>query len=156
MPDKGPSRTALAISAVLALLVGVAAWQVTRIPESAIRMAVGPSLVPALVVAAFAVTVGAYAASLWKGRQPLETDPEPGASVRVLSLVGGGVAFVAGVTWLGFVIPATLFGMGVARAFDARLGWRAALVCACISGAFWLVFAGVLGVGLGPALPFGF
>ena len=122
MPDKGPSRTALAISAVLALLVGVAAWQVTRIPESAIRMAVGPSLVPALVVAAFAVTVGAYAASLWKGRQPLEIAPEPGPSVRVLSLVGGGVAFVAGVTWMGFVIPATLCGMGVARALDARLG----------------------------------
>lgn len=156
MPDMAPSRTALVISVVLALLVGVAAWQVTRIPESAIRMAVGPSLVPALVVAALAVSVVAYVASLWKGRQPLETGPEPGDAVRVLSLVGGGATFVAGVTWLGFVIPATLCGMGVARAFDARLGWRSALVCACISGTFWLVFAGVLGVGLGPALPFGF
>ncbi|MEI8265510.1 MAG: tripartite tricarboxylate transporter TctB family protein [Betaproteobacteria bacterium] len=156
MLDPAPSRTALVISLALALLVGVAGWQVTRIPESAIRMAVGPALVPALVVAALALAVAAYVVSMWRGRQPLETGPEPGALSRVLSLMGAGVVFAAGVTWLGFILPATLCGMGVARAFDARLGWRSALICGCIAAAFWLVFARLLGVGLGPALPFGF
>ena len=53
---------------------------------------------------------------------------------------------------LGFVIPATLCGMGVARAFDEPLGWRSALVCGTIALLFWILFAQVLGVGLGPAV----
>lgn len=56
---------------------------------------------------------------------------------------------------LGFVIPAALCGMGVARAFDAPLGLKSALVCGAIAAVFWFVFARLLGVGLGPALPFG-
>jgi hypothetical protein len=53
---------------------------------------------------------------------------------------------------LGFVIPATLCGMGVARAFDEPLGWRSVLVCGSIALIFWILFAKVLGVGLGPAV----
>lgn len=155
MPDPAPSRTALGVCAALATLVGVAAWQVAVIPESAIRMAVGPALVPALAVAALAAASGAYAVSVWRGRQPLETGPEPGSRMRVASLLGGGLAFMAGVSMLGFVIPATLCGMGAARAFDAPFGWRSALVCGTLATVFWLVFARLLGVGLGPALPFG-
>lgn len=146
----------MAICAALMLLVGVAAWQVLRIPESAIRMAVGPALVPALTVLGLGAAALVYGVSAWRGRQPLETGPEAGAGVRVASLIGGGVVFMAGVSWLGFVLPATLCGMGVARAFDAPLGWRSALVCGGVALTFWLVFARLLGVGLGPALPLGF
>jgi hypothetical protein len=44
--------------------------------------------------------------------------------------------------------------MGVARAFDAPLGLKSAALCGAIASTFWFVFAQVLGVGLGPALPF--
>ena len=53
---------------------------------------------------------------------------------------------------LGFVVPAAVCGMGVARAFDAPLGWKSALVCGAVAVIFWSVFALWLGVGLGPAL----
>jgi hypothetical protein len=45
--------------------------------------------------------------------------------------------------------------MCVARAFDAALNLKSALICGAISLSFWLLFAKVLGVGLGPATPFG-
>jgi hypothetical protein len=74
-------------------------------------------------------------------------------SASPLQVLGGGVAFIALVILLGFVIPGTLCGMGVARAFDAPLNLKSALVCGGIASTFWFVFAQLLGVGLGPALP---
>jgi hypothetical protein len=63
------------------------------------------------------------------------------------------VAFVALIGPLGFIVPGTLCGMGVARAFDAPLGHKSLLICGAIASTFWLLFAVVLGVGLGPGLP---
>jgi hypothetical protein len=57
-----------------------------------------------------------------------------------------------GVVPLGFVIPATLCGMGVALAFDARPGLKSATICGTIALVFWVVFSVWLGVGLGPAV----
>ena len=150
--------TPLRVAFVLALLCGVAAWQVTVIPESLMQMAVGPSLVPAVVVTGLAVLALLYGISAWRGRQAdesLQDDqrPLPGANQRLLSLLGGGLAFMALVVPLGFIIPGTLCGIGVARAFDAPLGLKSVGICAAIATAFWLLFAQVLGVGLGPGLP---
>ena len=75
------------------------------------------------------------------------------ATMAGAALLGGGVAFIALVIPLGVVIPGTLCGMGVARAFDAPLGLKSAGICAAIASTFWFVFAQLLGVGLGPALP---
>ena len=148
-----PARLAV----FLLLLCAAAAWQVTQIPQSSLQSAVGPVLVPALVVGGLGVLALAYGASALRGRQPDEShvagqEALPGASARLLSLLGGGLAFGLLVGWIGFVVPATLCGMGVARAFDAPLGWRSAAVCGAVALAFWLVFALWLGVGLGPAL----
>ena len=149
-----PFRVAL----LLLTLCGVAAWQVSVIPESMMQMTVGPVLAPAVIVAALSAFAVSYGVSAWRGRQTDESQapdqsPLPGANVRVLSLLGGGVAFITLVIPLGFVIPGTLCGMGVARSFDAPLGLKSALVCAAIASIFWFVFAQLLGVGLGPALP---
>jgi hypothetical protein len=83
----------------------------------------------------------------------MDEDAEPGSLSRVMNLLGGGAIFIIGVPWLGFVLPATVCGMGVARAFNAPFGWRSAVVCGLVAVVFWLVFAQLLGVGLGPALP---
>ena len=149
-----PFRVALALAA----LCGVAAWQVGVIPESLMQMTVGPTLVPAVVVGGLSVLTLLYALSAWRGQQADESlqdeqQPLPGANRRLVFLLGGGLAFMALVVPLGFVLPATLCGMGVARAFDAPLGLKSALLCGAIAGTFWLLFAQVLGVGLGPALP---
>ena len=39
----------------------------------------------------------------------------------------------------------------IARAFGAPLGGKSLLICGTIAAVFWLVFARLLGVGLGPA-----
>ncbi len=148
----------LHVAALLAAVCGLAAWQVTVIPESAMQMTVGATLVPALVVAGLGLASLLYGLSAWRGEQADESrepgqEPLPGAAGRMLSLLGGGLVFMLLVGPLGFVIPGMLCGMAVARAFDAPLGWKSALICGGVSGSFWFVFARVLGVGLGPALP---
>jgi len=150
--------TPLRVALILAALCGVAAWQVGVIPESLMQMAVGPRLVPAVVVGGLAVLTLLYGWSAWRGLQADESlqddqQPLPGANRRLVFLLGGGLAFMTLVVPLGFVVPATLCGMGVARAFDAPLGLKSALLCGTIATLFWLLFAQVLGVGLGPALP---
>ena len=146
------------LALVLAIVCGLAAWQVAVIPESLMQMAVGPSLAPAVVVTALSVLVLLFGVSAIRGGQVDESQapgqsPLPGSGARVLSLLGGGLAFMVWVVPLGFIIPAMLCGMGVARAFDAPLGLKSALICGALAALFWLVFARLLGVGLGPGLP---
>lgn len=150
--------TPLRVALLLAALCGVAAWQVTVIPVSLMQMTVGPVLAPGVIVGALSVLALLYGVSAWRGRQADDSlapdqSPLPGANGRMLSLLGGGALFIALVIPLGFVLPATLCGMGVARAFDAPLGLKSAAICAAIASTFWFVFAQLLGVGLGPALP---
>ncbi len=148
----------LRIAIVLAVLCGVAAWQVSVIPESLMQMTVGPTLVPAVVVSGLAVLTLLYGISAWRGRQADESlqaehSPLPGANRRLVFLLAGGLAFMTLVVPMGFIIPATLCGMGVARAFDAPLNLKSATICGLIASTFWVLFARVLGVGLGPGLP---
>ena len=150
--------TPLHVALLLALVCGVAAWQVSVIPESLMQMAVGASLVPAVVVALLSLLVLLFGLSAYRGRQVDEScaphqSPMPGAGKRMLCLLGGGAAFMALVGPLGFIMAATLCGMGVALAFDAPLKLRSVLICASISAVFWVLFARILGVGLGPGLP---
>ncbi|PUE36988.1 tripartite tricarboxylate transporter TctB family protein [Limnohabitans sp. Hippo3] len=150
--------TPLHVALALVSLCGVAAWQVSLIPESLMQMTVGPTLVPAVVVGGLALLALIYGISAWRGEQTDESlaedqTPLPGANRRLLSLLGGGLAFILLVMPLGFVIPGTLCGMGVARSFDAPLNAKSLIICALIASTFWLLFARILGVGLGPALP---
>ena len=143
---------------VLAMVCGVAAWQVTANPESLMQMTVGARLVPAAVVTALTALVLLFGLSAWKGRQVDESQapdqsPLPGSGARMFSLLVGGLVFMALVTPLGFIVPATLCGMGVARAFDAPLNLKSSMICGSMAAIFWLVFARLLGVGLGPGLP---
>jgi hypothetical protein len=148
--------TPLRVALALLLVCAVAAWQVSVIPQSLMEMTVGASLVPAGVVVGLCLAGACYALSAWRGRQPDESlNPEqtalPGSLARLLSLLAGGALFMLLVVPLGFVLPAALCGMCIARAFDAPLGGKSLLICGAIAAVFWLVFARLLGVGLGPA-----
>ncbi|WP_295552601.1 tripartite tricarboxylate transporter TctB family protein [Limnohabitans sp. Rim8] len=150
--------TALRLAFLLMALCAVAAWQITVIPESLMQMTVGPVLAPAAIVGALSLVAALYGVSAWRGRQvdvsqATGQEPLPGANTRLLSLLAGGAAFILLVIPLGFVLPATLCGMLIARAFDAPLNAKSALICGLIAAVFWIVFARLLGVGLGPALP---
>jgi hypothetical protein len=78
---------------VLAMVCGVAAWQVTSIPESLMQMTVGARLVPAAVVTALTALVLLFGLSAWKGRQVDESQapdqsPLPGSGARMFSSAG--------------------------------------------------------------------
>ena len=150
--------TALRLAFLLMALCAVAAWQITVIPESLMQMTVGPVLAPAAIVGALSLVAALYGVSAWRGRQVDVSqapgqEPLPGANTRLLSLLAGGATFILLVIPLGFVLPATLCGMLIARAFDAPLNAKSALICGLIAAVFWIVFAPLVGVGLGPALP---
>ena len=94
------------IAYVLAILCGVGAWQVTVIPQSLMQMTVGPSLVPAVVVAGLSVLALLYGISAARGRQVDESQAEdqtplPGATIDGLS--GPGVMGVRGGVLKGVV-----------------------------------------------------
>jgi hypothetical protein len=153
--------TPLRVALILIAICCVAAWQVTVIPESLMQMTVGATLVPAVIVGGLALVSVLYGISAWRGRQVDDSLEEghtalPGANGRLLTLLAGGAVFMALVGPLGFVIPATLCGMCIAKAFDGPFGPKSLMICGAIALIFWTLFARILGVGLGPALPFGF
>jgi hypothetical protein len=150
--------TPLRLALLLLAVCGVAAWQLTVIPQSLMQMTVGPLLAPGAIVAGLTLAALLYGWSAWRGLQvdlSQDTGQEalPGSTTRLLILLGGGVAFIVLVIPLGFVLPAALCGMCIARAFDAPFNAKSALICGLIATVFWVVFARLLGVGLGPALP---
>lgn len=152
--------SALRLAFLLMAVCAVAAWQVTVIPVSLMQMTVGPVLAPAAIVAALSLVALLYGISAWRGHQTdlsqeAGQEPLPGANTRLLSLLAGGLVFMLLVIPLGFVLPAALCGMCIARAFDAPFNAKSALICGLIATVFWVVFARLLGVGLGPALPWG-
>lgn len=152
--------TPLRVALLLLAICGVAAWQVTVIPQSLMEMTVGPTLAPAVIVGTLALVALLYGINALRGREvdmshAPDQQPLPGANTRLLTLLAGGGAFMALVIPLGFVIPATVCGMCIARAFDAPFNVRSLLICGAIAAVFWGVFARLLGVGLGPALPWG-
>ena len=150
--------TPLRVALILLALCAVAIWQALIIPESLMQMSVGPTLVPKVVVACLTVLAALYGLRAAQGLEADEAQTEgqdalPGSSVRAVSLLLGGVAFMVLVGPLGFIPAGTACGMGVARSFDAPLGLKSLLICAALASAFWILFAVILGVGLGPGLP---
>jgi hypothetical protein len=149
--------TPIRVSLLLGLVCLVAGWQVAQIPQSAIEMAVGPSLMPALIVAGLSLVSLLYGISAYRGLQSDDAaDPEhaavSGSTTRLLFLLGAGVVFIGLVGLVGFIPSAILCGVLIARAFDAPINLKSFLICGAIVIFFWFLFSKILGIGLGPAL----
>lgn len=120
---------------------------------------VGATLIPGVVVALLCCCTLLYIVSVIKKSAVDTTDDEdeaplPLAQSRALYFSFGAIVFVFTIKWIGFVLAGTLAGMGIARAFDAPLGFKSFLVCVASSGFFWALFDRLLSVDLGPLLPF--
>jgi hypothetical protein len=145
-------------AACLVLICALAIWQVTVIPPSPMFSVVGATLIPAVVVGLLCLCTALYLLSVKRRLAPDFANTEgnealPGSTVRVLSFLFSGLVFIVGIKWLGFVITAALAGMGVAKAFDAPVNGKSALICLAIAGFFWVLFDRLLSVELGPLLP---
>ena len=120
---------------------------------------VGATLIPGVVAALLCCCTLLYVISVIKKSAVDMTDDEdqaplPLAQWRALYFFLGAVVFIFTIKWFGFALAGTLAGMGIARAFDARLGFKSFLVCAAIAGFFWVLFDRFLSVDLGPLFPF--
>ena len=149
------------VASFLLVFCGVAVWQVLSIPESTMYSEVGPVLAPSVLVALLSLLGVFYLVSAISSKAPdcvhqEEEQPLPGGSRRVLYLLGGGFAFIFLTKLIGFLIPATLCGLGVSMAFDAKFNIRTILMVLAIAGAFWTLFSAILGVDLGPLVNFSF
>jgi hypothetical protein len=149
------------VASFLLVFCGVAVWQVFSIPESTMYSEVGPVLAPSILVGLLSLLGVFYLLSAIGSKAPdcvhqEEERPLPGSSRRVLCLLGGGFAFIFLTKLIGFLIPATLCGLGVSMAFDAKFKIKTILMVLAIAGAFWTLFSAILGVDLGPLVNFSF
>jgi hypothetical protein len=85
-------------------------------------------------------------AALLLVRAVRETDPGPAwvprgrGAVRFLGVLGGGVAFVVLMPWLGMAVTTVLFLVGILKALE-RHSWPAALgIAVATAAANWAVF----------------
>jgi hypothetical protein len=141
----------------LLVFCGVAIWQVFSIPESTMHSEVGPILAPSFLVALLSLLGVFYLVSTIANKAPdcehqEEERPLPGGPKRVFYLLGGGLAFILLTKLIGFLVPATLCGLGVAMAFDAKFTIKTVLMVLGIAGVFWTLFSAILGVDLGPLI----
>ena len=82
--------------------------------------------------------------------------PLEGGNTRLIYFLVAGMLFIFLVKPIGFLIPATICGVGVAKSFDAPTNLKTISICLAITLAFWGLFSALLGVDLGPLfkLPF--
>jgi len=147
------------VASFLLVFCGVAIWQVFSIPESTMYSEVGPVLAPSILVALLSLLGVFYLLTTISSKAPdcihhEDERPLPGGSRRVMYLLGGGLAFILLTKLIGFLIPATLCGLGVSMAFDAKFNIKTILMVLAIAGAFWTLFSALLGVDLGPLVNF--
>lgn len=149
------------VSGLLLALCAVGIWQATIIPESTMYSEVGPILAPSVVIGVLTLLGIIYLLTSLKGQSPDCIDSEDdvpleGGSQRIFYFLVSGMLFILLVKPIGFLIPATICGIGVAKSFDAPLNIKTISICLVIALAFWGLFSALLGVDLGPLfkLPF--
>lgn len=143
------------LSVALMITAGLSVWQVTAIPDSPMYAVVGAELIPAIVSGLIAVLSLCYAVIAFRGGA---FDSENDSDQRSLSkagqrfgfFVGGCALFAILIKPAGFLISGTLASLGIARSFDAPLNMRSVIYCAIITAVFWVLFALLLTVDVGP------
>lgn len=146
----GPVCMGLALLALAAL----AAWQVGLIPEPPVFAAVGPAVMPRILVAALAGLSVLYLAMSLLGRSSdvmldEHESPLPGRQGRVAWMIAGLAALLGLTPLLGIGLAGVIAFVSIARAFDSRRWGRDLFVGAIVSFAVWGLFDRLLGVPLG-------
>jgi len=149
------------VSVLLLALCAVGIWQATIIPESTMYSEVGPILAPSVVIGILTLLGIIYLFNSIKAKSPDCIDtadevPLEGGNRRVFYFLVSGMLFILLIKPIGFILPATICGVGVAKSFDAAFNAKTFLICGSIAMVFWGLFSALLGVDLGPMfkLPF--
>ena len=112
------------VSGLLLALCAVGIWQSTIIPESTMYSEVGPILAPSVVIGVLTLLGIIYLITSLKGQAADCIDSEDdvpleGGNQRIFYFLVCGMLFILLVKPIGFLIPATVCGIGVAKSFDA-------------------------------------
>jgi len=150
------------ITSILLLgLCGIGIWQVLIIPESSMYSEIGPVLAPAAIITALTLLGIIYFLKSIQGLSPdcIENEDEiplENGNKRIFYFFASGMVFILLIKPIGFIIPATICGTGIARSFDAPINPKTILICLLITLGFWGLFSAILGIDLGPMfdLPF--
>lgn len=159
-PQRTSRRGAVGTAIALLAVVAVAAWQVAVIPQPTTYSVVGPSAMPAALVALIGVLAVAYLVQSLRGRsadvldEPHEA-PLPGQGRRVGLMVAGLAALMLLTRWIGIGAASVVCFVLIARAFDSRR-WLRDLVAGILAAlVMWYLFDRLLGVQLGPFVRLG-
>lgn len=146
---RGPDKAGLAIAAGLAVLAVVIFWQTRAMPVAAQYARVGPSTLPYLVSAAFALLSIGTVVSALRGGFPTREADRPGP---MLWIVGGLVLQMVLLKAAGFAIATGLLFAFTARGFGQGPLWRTIPIGIALAFVIYLIFGGLLNLSL-PAGP---
>ena len=145
----GPDKAGLAIAAGLAVLAGVIFWQTRAMPVAAQYARVGPTTLPYVVSAAFALlSIGTVVSALRGGFPPREAD----RAGPMLWIVGGLVLQMLLLKPAGFAIATGLLFAFTAKGFGQGPLWKTIPIGILLSFGIYLIFGGLLNLSL-PAGP---
>jgi len=144
-----PDRAALVIAVALALLAAVIFWKTRAMPVTAQYARVGPTTFPYVIAAGLFLLAIGTAVSAWRGGFPAREADRVGP---ILWIVGGLAAQLLLLTTAGFSIATGALFALAARGFGRGPLWLTLPIGIAISLVIWLIFAGLLNLGL-PAGP---
>jgi putative tricarboxylic transport membrane protein len=145
----GPDKAGLVIAAGLAVLAVVIFWQTRAMPVAAQYARVGPTTLPYVVSAAFALlSIGTVVSALRGGFPAREAD----RAGPMLWIVGGLVLQMLLLKAAGFAIATGLLFAFTARGFGQGPLWKTIPIGILLSFGIYLIFGGLLNLSL-PAGP---
>lgn len=147
--ERRPDRAALVIAVALFALAVLVAWDASRLGAGGAYARIGPQTIPYVIAICLAGLAGWTVLAAYRGDFP---EREPQDKAPVLWIVGGLVAQMVLIKFVGFAIATgILFGL-TARGFGARKLWLSIPAGIVIAAVVWLIFARGLSLTL-PAGP---
>ena len=139
------------LGAILLAFSGTYYALAAAIPDSQLSDAVGPGGLPRTYALLLGVLSLLLMARAWAGRvRPIpdvaRAGKVPHAAARVSGMLAIGVAYVAVVAWVGYVVALAGVIVGTACCQGRSLDRRVLLVGAGGAGVMWLLFVRLLGI----------
>lgn len=147
-PSSGPRRpdgAALVIAGLLFLLALVIFWQTRAMPVAGQYARVGPTTLPYVVSAGFALLSIGTALSAFRHGFPAREADRPGP---MLWIIGGLVLQMLLLKTVGFSIATGLLFAFAARGFGRGPLWMTIPLGVALSLVIWLIFSGLLNLSL--------
>jgi putative tricarboxylic transport membrane protein len=147
--QRRPDRAALVIAVALFALAALVAWDASRLGAGGAYARIGPQTIPYVIAICLAGLAGWTVFEAYRGDFPARDQQD---FIPVVWIVGGLIAQMALIKFVGFSIATGILFAMTARAFGARRLWFTIPAGILLAGLVWLIFARGLSLTL-PAGP---